>query len=382
MKKIFSIFCVAALLLCSVLIPVSAADFTITVGNVTGKVGDVVSVELNVTNNPGITGIQYSLTFDDTKFTLKQAIASDEEEPEIEAADSLAFASLSSGMPQAGAKSPITASHVSGTKTNKKNGLASIFKFEILSGVSAGKYPITLTVKEAYDTTDKDYPVVAVSGSITVEGSDPEPVAKTVTYTAVNGTVMASTVALAAPAEAKASGTIKTAGTAAEEEVYFYFFPNKGYTTDGMTVNGEAVIGAAASKKYTVTADATYDFVFKKIEDAAAITAKPTGAISGTPAAASLTTFATAAGASEFGILIGAADAWGTDIIADYAAASETGKIRKYAALEANGEGQFAIELNDTAKNFLKNGTYRAYIYAANGSIVTFGDAIDIAIAE
>lgn len=400
MKKCLSIICVVAMLL-TFMVPVSAADaLTLSVGSATAKAGDTVYVPVIIdgiekSETEAINQLDYTVSFDTTKLTFnavtKYAAA---KEPwktwkNLEGF-SRGLITLSFTAPQLSADNKLNFVHVA-ADADGDNGYLAAISLTVKSDTPAGVYPINLVVNKCKyqdqemaesGTAAIELPVVAVSGSITVEGSEPTPVAKTVTYTAVNGTVMASTVALAAPAEAKASGTIKTAGTAPEEEVYFYFFPNKGYTTDGMTVNGAEVIGAAASKKYTVTADATYDFVFKKIEDAAAITAKPTGAISGTPAAASLTTFATAAGASEFGILIGAADAWGTDITADYAAASETGKIRKYAALEANGEGQFAIELNDTAKNFLKNGTYRAYIYAANGSIVTFGDAIDIAIAE
>lgn len=370
MKKSLSILCVVALLI-GLMIPVSAASLTFTVGTVTDVTpGAAVEVPVSVSNNPGIYATALSISYD-SKLTATGV---------TQVKTGLAKMAMTGGNDMS--VNPFTVTF-DNTDPDNTNGQFLTLKFTAPS--EAGTYNISLTV-DSDNTFDADWgnitDAIVEAGSITVKGSDPTPVAKTVTYTAANGTVMASTVALAAPAEAKASGTIKTAGTAAEEEVYFYFFPNKGYTTDGMTVNGEAVIGAAGSKKYTVTADATYDFVFKKIEDAAAIAAKPTGAISGTPAAASLTTFATAAGASEFGILIGAADAWGADITADYAAASETGKIRKYAALEANGEGQFAIELNDTAKNFLKNGTYKAYIYAANGSNVTFGDAIDIAIAE
>lgn len=379
MKKCLSIFCVMALLLCSFIIPASAASVTIALDSQTAKVGDEVTFTATLSGNadPGITSIQYNVSYDTTKFTFVKAT-----KPTDRALKGLSFTP-----PRALNAGVLKFTHYnSDLESDATNGVTATFVLKVNDGVADGSYPITVEAKKCTYTNpetaeDTKIDITAVSGTLTVE-SAATPVAKTVSYTVANGTVMASTVALAAPAEAKASGTITTAGTAPEEEVYFYFFPNKGYTTDGMTVNGAEVIGAAASKKYTVTADATYDFVFKKIEDAAAITAKPTGAISGTPAAASLTTFATAAGASEFGILIGAADAWGTDITADYAAASETGKIRKYAALEANGEGQFAIELNDTAKNFLKNGTYRAYIYAANGSIVTFGDAIDIAIAE
>ena len=398
MKRFLSIICIIALMLCSTIVSVSAADFKLVADAVTGKPGDTVTLKVTLEGNadPGLTAFQYSVAFDEAKFSFVKAIASsvsedDDEEDFNTFADAAngnkALGNLSCVTPMPNAKSPLTLAHVSGTKNNKRNGLLLLMSFKINEGVVGGTYPIALTAVLAQSAitggglNDLALPTVT-NGSITVEGSTPTTTPKTVSYTAVNGTVMASTVALAAPAEAKASGTITTAGTAPEEEVYFYFFPNKGYTTDGMTVNGEAVIGTAASKKYTVTADATYDFVFKKIEDAAPITARPTGMISGAAKAESLTTFATAAGASEFGILIGAADAWGTNITADYAAASETGKIRKYAALEANGEGQFAIELNDTAKNFLKNGTYKAYIYAANGSIVTFGEAIDIAIAE
>lgn len=377
MKKTLSILCVVALLLCSVMIPVSAAELKVTATTTaTPAIGEEFTVDIVLSGNIESTGSN-----DDV--VLLEGIAYGNLDVTFSDGLTLTKATLGSTLKSiaVAGKNMISPYRVtySGTDGVAGNGTLVTLTF---TAAAAGTYTISPAFGQAGNGNLDDLTFASEPTNVTVKGSDPTPVAKTVTYTAANGTVMASTVALAAPAEAKASGTIKTAGTAAEEEVYFYFFPNKGYTTDGMTVNGEAVIGAAGSKKYTVTADATYDFVFKKIEDAAAIAAKPTGAISGTPAAASLTTFATAAGASEFGILIGAADAWGADITADYAAASETGKIRKYAALEANGEGQFAIELNDTAKNFLKNGTYKAYIYAANGSNVTFGDAIDIAIAE
>lgn len=368
MKKMLSILCLVALV-CALMVPVSAESMSVTLGGEqTVEPGATFTVPVVMNNNTGVAMIKISISY--------------ASELKIAAKPTMTQTGLSTltGTPGGNIALNPYSVNFDGLENDTKSG--EVFTISFIAPTTPGAYDIKVTASDAFDGDLNDLTIAGDTAKITVKGSDPEPVAKTVTYTAVNGTVMASTVALAAPAEAKASGTITTAGTAPEEEVYFYFFPNKGYTTDGMTVNGAEVIGAAASKKYTVTADATYDFVFKKIEDAAAITAKPTGAISGTPAAASLTTFATAAGASEFGILIGAADAWGTDITADYAAASETGKIRKYAALEANGEGQFAIELNDTAKNFLKNGTYRAYIYAANGSIVSFGDAIDIAIAE
>lgn len=381
MKRVLSIFCATALLICALVVPASAASYNIAIASKTVAPGAEVVVPVTVSGDFGDTkfsGAALQFVFDSALTLTKVDVGT-------------AFAAISTTPTVQTALTSPYAMAWAGTGATIAEGTVVTLTFT--APATEGSYNISLNQElnkkgvpsKTYVRTDSDtvkHPLALTEGVITVKGEDKPVVAKTVTYTAVNGTVMASTVALAAPAEAKASGTITTAGTAAEEEVYFYFFPNKGYTTDGMTVNGAEVIGAAASKKYTVTEDVTYDFVFKKIEDAAAITAKPTGAISGTPAAASLTTFATAAGASEFGILIGAADAWGTDITADYAAASETGKIRKYAALEANGDGQFAIELNDTAKKFLKNGTYKAYIYAANGSNVTFGDAIDIAIAD
>lgn len=386
MKKILAIICSMTLLL-GVMIPVSALSSggaTISLGSLSEVDIDTtttIDIPVSITKNPGLAGGTLNVEFDGSAFTFTKAVAGEG-----------LGANCSFTPPRKNQVSPLPLTFDGMNpveETDKVDGVMVTLTFTLAAGIEAGKtYNFTLTmpgtmytVDESYDTIEYD-DITLASGTVTTKSKTPAVTAKTVSYTAVNGTVMASTVALAAPAEAKPSGSIVTAGTAAEEEVYFYFFPNKGFTTDGMTVNGAEVIGAAASKKYTVTADATYDFVFKKIEDAAPITARPTGMISGAAKAESLTTFATAAGASEFGILIGAADAWGTNITADYAAASETGKIRKYAALEANGEGQFAIELNDTAKNFLKNGTYKAYIYAANGSIVTFGEAIDIAIAE
>lgn len=380
MKKCLSIFCVMALLLCSFMIPVSAAAVTIALDSQTAKAGDEVTFTATLSGNaaPGITSIQYNVSYDTTKFTFVKATKPTER----------ALKDLSFTPPRALNAGVLKFAHYnSDLESDTTNGVTATFVLKVNDGVADGDYPITVEAKKCTYTDpgtadDTKIAITAVSGTLTVE-SAAKPVAKTVTYTAENGTVIASTTALTTVSSDPAdSGSITTAGAAASEDVYFYFFPNKGYTTDGMTINGTEVIGAAAFKKEAVTADTGYAFVFKKIADDATITTKPTGEISGTAKAESLTTFATAAGASEFGMLIAAEADWSTNIDADYAAANETGKIRKYVALEANGDGQFAIELQDAAQNFLKNGTYKARIFAANGTNVKYGDIITITIAD
>lgn len=373
MKKILSILCTVALL-CSFMVSVSAAAPTLTVATINAEAGASVDIPITIENNTGLCAAKFLVTYD----------------------SALKLTKVSAG--STGLKADKTVFTEPGDLTANPVGLlyytvvpagdATNGEFAVLTftaPAAAGTYKISISVDEdnTYDAEEECPVFTKVEGAIVVKGSTPTYTAKTVTYNVTNGKVIASTTALTTVSSDPAdSGSITTAGAAASEDVYFYFFPAKGYTTDGMTINGTEVIGAAAFKKEAVTADTGYAFVFKKIADDATITTKPTGEISGTAKAESLTTFATAAGASEFGMLIAAEADWSTNIDADYAAANETGKIRKYVALEANGDGQFAIELQDAAQNFLKNGTYKARIFAANGTNVKYGDIITITIAD
>lgn len=400
MKRFLSIICIIALMLCSTIVSVSAADFKLVADAVTGKPGDTVTLKVTLEGNadPGLTAFQYSVAFDEAKFSFVKAIASsvsedDDEEDFNTFADAAngnkALGNLSCVTPMPNAKSPLTLAHVSGTKNNKRNGLLLLMSFKINEGVVGGTYPIALTAVLAQSAitggglNDLALPTVT-NGSITVEGSTPTTTPKTVSYTAANGTVFASLAPVTSFGEGApvASGTIKTAGTDPEEAVYFYFFPNKGYTVEGMTIDGEPTIGSDISRKFTVTADKEFTFSFAKIADGATpALAAVTGATT-VKEATQFATFGTATGASDFGIIIAKGDTLKDEagLKAAFEKASETGAIRKYAAEDANADGQFAIEVNGPL--FAKGGTYIARMYAANGGNVTFGEIIDIAIAE
>lgn len=381
MKKCLSIFCVMALLLCSFIIPASAASVTIALDSQTAKVGDEVTFTATLSGNadPGITSIQYNVSYDTTKFTFVKAT-----KPSDRALKGLSFTP-----PKALNAGVLKFTHYnSDLESDATNGVTATFVLKVNDGVADGSYPITVEAKKCTYTDpetaeDTKIDITAVSGTLTVE-SAAKPVAKTVTYTAENGTVFASLAPVTsfdegAPA---ASGTITTAGADTEEAVYFYFFPNKGFTVEGMTIDGEPTIGSDISRKFTVTADKEFTFSFAKIADGATpALAAVTGATT-VKEATQFATFGTATGASDFGIIIAKGDTLKDEagLKAAFEKASETGAIRKYAAEDANADGQFAIEVNGPL--FAKGGTYIARMYAANGGNVTFGEIIDIAIAE
>ena len=388
MKKILAIICSMTLLL-GVMIPVSALSSggaTISLGSLSEVDIDTtttIDIPVSITKNPGLAGGTLNVEFDGSAFTFTKAVAGEG-----------LGANCSFTPPRKNQVSPLPLTFDGMNpveETDKVDGVMVTLTFTLAAGIEAGKtYNFTLTmpgtmytVDESYDTIEYD-DITLASGTVTTKSKTPAVTAKTVSYTAANGTVFASLAPVTSFGEGApvASGTIKTAGTAAEEEVYFYFFPNKGYTVEGMTIDGEPTIGSDISRKFTVTADKEFTFSFAKIADGATpALAAVTGATT-VKEATQFATFGTATGASDFGIIIAKGDTLKDEagLKAAFEKASETGAIRKYAAEDANADGQFAIEVNGPL--FAKGGTYIARMYAANGSNVTFGEIIDIAIAE
>lgn len=378
MKKILSIFCVVALLLCALVVPTSAAGIKIKVDDVTEvEPGATVNVGVKIEGNEGICGAELSFTFDSALTLTKKATVAKKTDSWTD------FTCVPSG-------NLVSPYKISWAGTDPDTcGDGNIITFAFQAPTTAGTYNIGFKAdaSKLINTSNAamDSSMYSLEGgSITVKGSTPTPTPKTVSYTAANGTVFASLAPVTSFGEGApvASGTIKTAGTDPEEAVYFYFFPNKGFTVEGMTIDGEPIIGSDISRKFTVTADKEFTFSFAKIADGATPTlAAVTGATT-VKEATQFATFGTATGASDFGIIIAKGDTLKDEagLKAAFEKASETGAIRKYAAEDANADGQFAIEVNGPL--FAKGGTYIARMYAANGGNVTFGEIIDIAIAE
>lgn len=383
MKRVLSIFCATALLICALVVPASAASYNIAIASKTVAPGAEVVVPVTVSGDFGDTkfsGAALQFVFDSALTLTKVDVGT-------------AFAAISTTPTVQTALTSPYAMAWAGTGATIAEGTVVTLTFT--APATEGSYNISLNQElnkkgvpsKTYVRTDSDtvkHPLALTEGVITVKGEDKPVVAKTVTYTAANGTVFASLAPVTSFGEGApvASGTIKTAGTAPEEEVYFYFFPNKGYTVEGMTIDGEPTIGSDISRKFTVTADKKFTFSFAKIADDATPTlAAVTGATT-VKEATQFATFGTATGASDFGIIIAKGDTLKDEagLKAAFEKASETGAIRKYAAEDANADGQFAIEVNGPL--FAKGGTYIARMYAANGGNVTFGEIIDIAIAE
>lgn len=365
MKKSLSILCVVALLI-GLMIPVSAASVNIGLTATSTKVtpGANFDVTLNVADNTGILGgtivVKYS-----SDLTLNSAEKG---------------TALSEKITLAGKMTSPFNVLIGGDKVVAENGSLAVFHFT--APTTAGKYTISVDANDdpLYTEDWVDVDVAFAPIEITVEGSTPTTTPKTVTYTAENGTVIATTAAWdGITAVNPAATSITTEG----EELYFYFFPAAGYTTSGMTATKNdvaltEVIGS--SLKVTPANGDVYKFTFAAVAVAEVTT--PSGSLA-SKSSTGATTFGTAVGASEYGILIAAADDWKATAEDTYDAATETGKIRKYVALEANSEGQFAIELQDATHKFLKeNGTYIARIFAANGASVKIGDIINITIAD
>lgn len=431
MKKGLSFLCAVVLLL-GLMVPVSAAhDIKISASKLTAKPGDQIFVQVAISGidendeNFMANWLSFKIKYDETKFDFGADLNGDGEikdykEGRITITETTSRAQKNSTpwskmnpMPAFGLSDGDTTviPFDSGATPQFNNGEATVtfnslgaatytngalmgFYLTVKDNAAAGDYPITFSSSVAegksalrYTEMNKDdlaIPSTFVNGSITVEGSTPTPTAKTVTYTAVNGTVFASLAPVTSFGEGApvASSTITTAGTDPEEAVYFYFFPNKGFTVEGMTIDGEPTIGSDISRKFTVTADKEFTFSFAKIADGATpALAAVTGATT-VKEATKFATFGTATGASDFGIIIAKGDTLKDEagLKAAFEKASETGAIRKYAAEDANADGQFAIEVNGPL--FAKGGTYIARMYAANGGNVTFGEIIDIAIAE
>lgn len=339
MKKSLSILCIVALLI-GMMIPASAADLTITVGSVSDvEPGAEVTLPVSISNNPGLIIALISLDYD-SALTLKSATQVKEGMPTMTflAGNNLTYDALEADYTDGKiANLTFTAPTEPGTYQ---------VKAEFLLGGE------TCYTNDWYELES----FTSVPGTITVKGNSEH----TAKWDVTGGKVYASATEWTDGDVTLTDGAtgIKTTG-----DVYFYFFPDAGYTTTGMTIDGETVIsgGTVAPKKYTLTADKIFDIVFAAVSNDTP--ENPTAAVVESASANGVTIFGTAAkNAKAFGALVGLSD----DVAANHG--------YMFAAEAANGDGQFAIVLEgtgmfDTAKS------YAAKIYATNNGTTEYSSS-------
>lgn len=138
MNKILSIITILISLMCTMPLMADTKEDTTPVfslSNVEGKAGDIVEVDLNIGNNPGITSLKVNLEYPESALKLTN----------IEY--KTLFSSAANGSQDM--KSPFTVSWFS-TKSQDENnnGVIATFSFEILEGAEADSYPINLSYNE------------------------------------------------------------------------------------------------------------------------------------------------------------------------------------------------------------------------------------------
>lgn len=141
------------------------------------------------------------------------------------------------------------------------------------------------------------------------------------------------------------------------------------------TINGEAatLVGGAISFNVGATKVTAYDFVFEaKAVTEAAATATKGDVATYTAETKKASVAATAANATEFGIVV-AKEGYDFSTI-DFASIATDGgegvEVIKLAALGANAEGQFVIVIDDAAGTFfVEDAKYVAQVYAVNNGV-------------
>lgn len=355
MKKTLSILCVVALLI-GLMIPVSATavEFSVKATATSIKANESFDVTIDIANNTGIAGGTWLISYP-TGLTMNSASAG---------------SALSGLTVQPGVigDNPFKVV-VYGSSVSTGNGTFVTLNF---TAAAAGNYSISITGDDSdLPYADLYYTDLVASYTplnITVQDSTPTPKPKTASWTVTGGYVYATTTAWDGNTEVDLTTlatSVTTAGSAAEEKVYFYFVPKAGYTANITATKDGAdwpVANGSTSKEDTLTADATYTFAFTPVT-------------AGTPEAVSIevsdasadgvTIFGTVANAKEFGALVGLSD----DVAANHG--------YMFAAEAANGDGQFAIVLEGTGM-FNAAKSYAAKVYATNGTATDYSSSAAI----
>lgn len=172
MKKLLSVLLTTVLLFQFAIINISAAgDCTVSVGDISGEVGSVVSVPVSIENNPGIASFTFKLNYDNTKLKPINITSG-------EAIDSKITTNITQPNVDFSKLKYVTA--VWGSDSNMtNNGILYTVDFEILNDAS-GKIPLTISYEngDICNALLEDVDVLTYAGSITVTsggGSTPQP---------------------------------------------------------------------------------------------------------------------------------------------------------------------------------------------------------------
>ena len=156
MKKVVSALLIM-LMLCNLLpfSAVAAGNGSISMGSASGAQGGSVTLNVNLTNNPGLVTMTIKVSYDTSVLQLTKV-----SDPQL-----LVGAQLNPRY-----NSPYTISWVDGTTTvnNTKTGEIAAFTFKILDTAKVGDSTVTLQFVDSYDTNYQENSFSASSGKVSV----------------------------------------------------------------------------------------------------------------------------------------------------------------------------------------------------------------------
>ncbi|MCL2771874.1 MAG: S-layer homology domain-containing protein [Oscillospiraceae bacterium] len=174
MKKLIKTFCLIIIVMMVIsMLPmvVLAASPTITVGTVTGKAGDTVSVPVELSGNTGIAGYEFDVSYDNTKLTYLGCA----QQFDV-FAETVAFVSTKSDVANKQGSVTVTASN-DGLKDSNVNGKLAVLSFKIANGVTTDTISLTVTAQAASaNDIENPFPLNGVNGAINVTPAPPAPV--------------------------------------------------------------------------------------------------------------------------------------------------------------------------------------------------------------
>ena len=203
---------------------------TITVGTVSGKPGETISVPVSISNNSGLVQFYSTLNYDSTKLTL------------ISITDGTVFTDDAHGNDLTKVPFSLNWDMSTASENNTGNGTIVTLNFVIKSDTEPGD--IAITVKPSF-VSDYNLNIISffdVAGKVTVNST-----AQTYTITATAGT----------------GGTASGGGTVnANASVTLTATANSGYIFDGWYENETKVAGAGAVYSFTATKNRTLEARF------------------------------------------------------------------------------------------------------------------------
>ena len=156
MKKLLSVITIIVLLCSMLVVPVSAAgNGTIAMSSGSGKQGDTITLDVNMSKNPGLVTMTIKVTYDTNVLQLTSV-----SDPKLLVGSQL---NTTYG-------SPYTISWVDGSATanNTKTGKIASFTFKIKDNAKVGATNVNLQFVDSFDTNYSENTFTVTSGKITV----------------------------------------------------------------------------------------------------------------------------------------------------------------------------------------------------------------------